>query len=224
MSLLSWNYRGLANPRVVRFLHDMAKQIKPSFIFLSETLVKINKVIQLCKSIGFEGCFNVDSHGTGGGLAFLWKREGDITIRDSCYHYIDFEVNIDQVGRWRYTGYYGCPEREKRHESWNMLRDLALRSELPWCIIDDFNDIMLETEKQGGCEQPRRLSEGFTAAINDCQLLDLGFNGSMFTWERSRGSDRWVQERLDRGLANKQWIDMFPQDEVMVLDVSKFDH
>lgn len=69
---------------------------------------------------------------------------------------------------------------------------------------------MVADEKLGGCAQPRRLLEGFTAAIEDCQLLDLGFKGNMFTWERSRGSQRWVQERLDRGLANKQWTEMFP--------------
>lgn len=59
---------------------------------------------------------------------------------------------------------------------------------LPCCIIGDFNDIMVAGEKKGGCMQPRRLIEGFTVAVNDCQLLDLGFKGNMFTWERSRGS------------------------------------
>lgn len=73
----------------------------------------------------------MDSHGTGGGLALIWKRECDIVVRDRCYHYVDFEVNIKQIWRWRYTGYYGCPEREKRHESWDMLRDLDAHSSFP---------------------------------------------------------------------------------------------
>lgn len=131
MSLLAWNVRGLANPRAIHFLRDMVTQIMPSFIFLSETLIKKNKVAQVCKKLGFEGYFNVDSQGTGGGLALMWKRECNIVIRDNCQHYIDFEVKIDQIGRWRYTGYYGCPKRKRRQVSWNMLRDLATRSRLP---------------------------------------------------------------------------------------------
>ena len=205
-------------------MHDTVTQLRPSFIFLSEMLVKKSKVEQVCKKLGFEGCINVDPHGTGGGLTLMWKRECDIVIKDSCYYYIDFEVNIEQIGKWRYTGYYGCPERERRHESWDRLRDLACRSTLPWCILGDFNDIMVADEKQGGCAQPRRLLEDFSTAINDCQLLDLGYKVSMFTWERSRGSERWIQERLDRGLANKDWKDMFPLAEVVALDISTSDH
>lgn len=54
--------------------------------------------------------------------------------------------------------------------------------------------------------------------------MNLGFKGSMFTWERSRGSERWIQERLDRGFANEQCSYMFPQAEITVLDVSTSDH
>lgn len=54
--------------------------------------------------------------------------------------------------------------------------------------------------------------------------MDLGFTGTKFTWERKRGTSRWIQERLDRGLANQQWRDMFSDAEVTVLDVSSSDH
>lgn len=63
----------------------------------------------------------------------------------------------------------------------------------------------------------------FTDAVNDCQLMDLGFNGNKFTWEKSRGSDRWVRERLDRGFANQGWRDLFPLTDVNVIDVSMSD-
>lgn len=111
-------------------------------------------------------------------------------------------MSCDQVGRWRYTRFYGCPERQRRRESWQIIRDLAGRSPLPWCIIGDFNDIMYVHEKRGGKMSNRHLLEGFKEAVNDSGLQDLGFVGNEFTWERSRGSPIWIQERLDRGLAN----------------------
>ena len=39
MNLLSWNCRGLGNPRIVRDLHHMVKEKKPTLVFLMETKV-----------------------------------------------------------------------------------------------------------------------------------------------------------------------------------------
>lgn len=85
-----------------------------------------------------------------------------------------------------------------------MLRNLAGVSKIPWCILGDFNDLMYLHEKRGGRRHPEVLLEGFRTAVNDCHLCDLGFLGSEFTWKRSRGTTTWIQERLDRGLANME--------------------
>lgn len=70
----------------------------------------------------------------------------------------------------------------------------------------------------------RALMEGFVQTVGACGLLDLGFVGNQFTWERSRGKYNWVQEQLDRGLANQAWRDLFPAAKVKVWDVSTSDH
>lgn len=67
MSLLALNCRGLANPRAVRFLKEINKQYMPNIIFLSETLVKRNKIERVCKALGFGECFAVDAQGHGVG-------------------------------------------------------------------------------------------------------------------------------------------------------------
>lgn len=38
--------------------------------------------------------------GTGGGLALMWKNEGAVEIKGSSQHNFDFEVMIEQIGRW----------------------------------------------------------------------------------------------------------------------------
>lgn len=72
-------------------------------------------------------------------------------------------------------GYYGCPERNKRPESWDILQKLATNSSLQWCIIGDFNDLIFADEKRRGREQPINLLTGFVDIVNDCDLMDLGF-------------------------------------------------
>ncbi|XP_074336391.1 uncharacterized protein LOC141673539 [Apium graveolens] len=65
-------------------------------------------------------------------------------------------------------------------------------------VMGDFNDMLFGFEKVGGRPHPRYLLEGFNNTIMECGLEDLGFNGSAFTWEKSRGTEAWIQERLDR--------------------------
>lgn len=105
-----------------------------------------------------------------------------------------------------------------------MLQQLAQMSTLPWCIIGDFNDLMAEDEKRGGQCHPRALLNGFAETIMNCGLVDLGFTGDKFTWERGRGTERWVSERLDRALATTMWNNMFPSAEIIVHEASTSDH
>lgn len=105
-----------------------------------------------------------------------------------------------------------------------MLRHLAAPSTLPWCVIGDFNDLLSHNEKRGGRKQPQTLIDGFSDTVVDCGLYDLGFVGAKYTWERSRGTERWIQERLDRGLATVSWRELFPDAEVRIIEMSTFDH
>lgn len=118
----------------------------------------------------------------------MWKTEGGCKILEARRNFIDFEVENDQIGRWRYTGYYMYLARTSRRESWEMLRMLALRSTGPWCIFGDFNDMLFGHEKRGGRCQPISLLQGFSDTLRDCGLIDMGFVGDQFTWEKSRGS------------------------------------
>lgn len=102
------------------------------------------------------------------------------------------------MGRWRYTGFYGCPERERRRESLEMLRYLYTQSNLPCLIIGDFNDMMFRDEKRGSRAHSSGLLQGFTEVVNECGLRYMGFVGDKFTWEKSMGKHNWIQERLDR--------------------------
>lgn len=79
-------------------------------------------------------------------------------------------------------------------------------------------------KKRGGKVQPQYLLNGFVDTMNDCGLTDLCFKGENFTWEKSREKINWVQERLDIGLSNQTWRDLFPDAEVSVLEVTTSDH
>ena len=90
-----------------------------------------------------------------------------------------------------------------------MLRQLFVSSTLPWCTMGDFNNLLALSENRGGALYPNWLLTGFREAITYCHLFYLGLFGGHFTWERHRGTDAWVEERLDRGFANMNWQRIF---------------
>lgn len=66
--------------------------------------------------------------------------------------------------------------------------------------------------------------QGFTKTVADFGLLNLGFIREKFTWEKSRGKYKWIQKRLDRGLTNNEWCQLFSSTGVQVLEVPTSDH
>jgi hypothetical protein len=85
--------------------------------------------------------------GRSGGLAILWNDKVKCKIVNYCRNFINVEVDEAEKGVWRLTCYYGYPERGRRRQAWDMLRDLRNMSSIPWCIIGDFNDLLSRRTK-----------------------------------------------------------------------------
>ncbi|XP_060190777.1 uncharacterized protein LOC132620077 [Lycium barbarum] len=82
------------------------------------------------------------------------------------------------------------------------------------------NDI----EKFGGLPVQFAETEDFRQCIDICQLMDLGFTGSMFTWWNGRSDEACIFKRLDRCLGNQALQNCFPNLEVEHLIKQGSDH
>lgn len=71
MSVLAWNCHGLGKPRTIRFLKEITQRKSPTLYYFSETLVKENKIREVCKALRFAEYYCVDVHGQSGGLDLL---------------------------------------------------------------------------------------------------------------------------------------------------------
>lgn len=112
--------------------------------------------------------FFTDRECQGGGLAMFQRLYFSCVIIDLSTNHIDVEVEETNVGRWRLMGYYDYFESRHRRDGWNMLCNLGQVSNLPWCIIADFNDILSSKEKKGRVGQVQWLING-----SDKQCLTL---------------------------------------------------
>ncbi|KAH1063902.1 hypothetical protein J1N35_028889 [Gossypium stocksii] len=105
-----------------------------------------------------------------------------------------------------------------------MLRKLNQEPISPWIVGGDFNEIMFTFEKCGGVQRDPRRIEAFQEVLEECQLFDLGYTGVSYTWERGNLLETNIRERLDRGLANEGWMNLFPMGGIHHLPYSTYDH
>ena len=97
MSTISWNCRGLGNPRTVQELVDIVSTKKPKIVFLMEVKVGRQQVERVKNKLRFEGCFIVDSVRGGGGLAMLWREKNWVSLISYSKNYIDVKIQIPDM-------------------------------------------------------------------------------------------------------------------------------
>uniref|UniRef100_A0A803PZM9 Reverse transcriptase n=1 Tax=Cannabis sativa TaxID=3483 RepID=A0A803PZM9_CANSA len=174
--------------------------------------------------LGFEGVFTVKAQGRSGGLALFWKNTKDGRVVGFSQHHIDFLVEVDGSSNWRLTGVYGEPQRGQQEDTWNLTKFLVNSSSDHWCVIGDLNNVLSQSDKRGGLPYPSRLISGFEQALIDCDLVDMDLVGYPYTWEKGRGTSRWIEVRLDHALVSSIWFQHFPQSRLLNLDTSPLDH
>ncbi|XP_060974183.1 uncharacterized protein LOC133039333 [Cannabis sativa] len=174
--------------------------------------------------LGFEGAYSVDANGHKGGLALLWKYSDGVRFLGFSHSHIDIEISTPNLPTWRLTGLYGEPNRSLRFKTWQLITSLHCESQLPWCIIGDINNIGNQSEKKGGRLYPSSLITGFQEVLCNCNLTDMELHGHPYTWERGKGTNNWVEIRLDKALVTSLWLDIFPSAVLSNCDVSSSDH
>lgn len=175
-------------------------------------------------ALGFEGMFVVEAQGHSGGITMLWKHNEEVQLLSFSKNHIDITISSMDRPMHRVIGIYGEPNRSPRDSTWRLLDHLTESSSLPWCVIGDLNNTLYAGDKRGGCPYPNGLIQGFQNCVSNCGLIDPDFVGYSFTWERGRGTDQWVEYRLDRGLVNSCWMQCLPHTQLINLDVSTSDH
>ena len=73
MKIITWNIRGVNNPRKVKTLRNKLRKEKPNVLFLQETkcgsdTLKVIRSKLLCGILGID----IDARGEVGGIVILW--------------------------------------------------------------------------------------------------------------------------------------------------------
>ena len=154
MRALGWNCWGLGTPWSVNALCEIVRRWDPNFVFLLETKLKKKAMERAKRKVGFVYSLVVPKSDKSGGLAMLWKENINLEIMGYASNFIDAIVTEADLGiKWRITGFYGHPEAHKRKESWDQLKALNRKFQLPWICFGDFNEILFMKKKMGGVQR-----------------------------------------------------------------------
>jgi hypothetical protein len=224
MSLFFWNWRGLANYTTIRELRNLVAQNRPSVLCVVETQIQSGRARNLSRSFGFDNCYAVSSDGRSGGLAMYWNNNLRLELIHFSQYHIDMIVSEAGKEKWRLTCIYGEAQTHLRHKTWDLLKFLSTESDLPWISVGDYNEVLRPEEHLGVGQRDPLQMRGFREAVDVCGLIDLGYIGRDWTFEKKVRGGSYTRVRLDRGLASLPWWEHFPNAVVRNLTAAKSDH
>jgi hypothetical protein len=175
---------------------------------------------------GFDNAFGVKSVGASGGLVLYWNNYSDVSVKSFSSTHIDVMIsnNLSGQGVWRFTGFYGQPTRSARYRSWELMRYLRREYDEPWLCAGDFNETLCAFEQFGGNDREEWKMEGFREAVDCCRMTDLGFSGLPYTWDNRKQGRANIKVRLDRGLGDDRFMELFENTSVHHVQTTESDH
>ncbi|KAG2598477.1 hypothetical protein PVAP13_5KG367307, partial [Panicum virgatum] len=214
MNLLCWNCRGVWRSRTVQELVRLVRTHNPKIVFLSETRQSDERVKNLRWRL----------EGTGGGLALFWDDNVVVDLQSLGEHHIDVLIRADvNSTQWRGTFIYGEARVQDRPRMWDLIRQLKSQMNYPWIMVGDFNEVMWSFEHFSNTNRREVQMQNFRDALSYCDLYDMGFSGTPWTYDNKQEGARNVRVRLDRAVASTDWSDLFANAQVQHLVSSRSD-
>ena len=155
VKILSWNVRGVSDP-------DKRKLIK-NFLITH----KVDRFLNW-KALNAEG--------TARGILLLWDKRR-ISLVDSVvgsFSVLCLFRMAEDMYQWVFSRVYGSIERSLRESFWEELGSISGLWEEPWCVGDDFNEILSPNERSRGSMISNTMRR-FSNVLNDLGLRDFRY-------------------------------------------------
>ncbi|XP_059659110.1 uncharacterized protein LOC132305492 [Cornus florida] len=116
-------------------------------------------------------------------------------------------------------------KKDYRRGLWkDICRLAAAAPQTPWLLLGDFNVIRHPSECFGGSQRWTLAIDEFNKCIHTCELCDLRYCGTFFTWTNKSPGVANISKKLNRVLANDKWLTTFLISECEFLPHGVSDH
>ncbi|XP_062094258.1 uncharacterized protein LOC133800317 [Humulus lupulus] len=163
-------------------------------------------------------------HHPNGRIVVAWNPLSyDVDIRGSSSQWMHFDVLAKNRDHFAITVVYASNDKIGRERLWEDLENMAHGISGPWIVMGDFNDVLSPEDRFPYHGNGSELAS-FQHCAESCRLLDMKFSGNFFTWNNKQAGKDRVYAKLDRVLANENWIGKFPTTEVVFFPEGDMDH
>ncbi|GMI80139.1 hypothetical protein HRI_001683200 [Hibiscus trionum] len=208
MRLLSWNVRGLGAAAKKRAVRNLIRQHNGECVILLESKLELVSEFLVKKIWVSDKCEFAysPSIGRSGGIVICWDEDRFKVSRTLVEERFVCIEGCWLSDNWMcgFMGIYAPCDIEQQRILWERLLTVMGNSEVPWCLIGDFNMVTCLEERRG-CAMTNRGIDEFVEFVQNSGLVDLELRKHSFTWF---GADNRCR-RLDRCLVSPRWIDRY---------------
>lgn len=209
---LVWNCRGVDQQGTLLQLKMLIVEHRPQVVALLKICMHSQNLFCYFHSTYLSNMIAREAHGYAGGIWLFWDREAvqldGVTIHKQVVSVLVHEKNKHQ---WMLSIVCASLRPIVRKDLWRYNLDMGAQINIPWVLIGGFNQIVAAKEKQGGRSFNPIMALKLIDTIDQCHLLDLGFQGTTFTWTNCRNKVARIREKLDLTQCNETWSQKFEE-------------
>ncbi|KAJ9536534.1 hypothetical protein OSB04_un000286 [Centaurea solstitialis] len=179
-----------------------------------KTHVREDLLADTCNSVfgAWKWVSNVSVSNRGTRIVIAWDESvGDVMVLDIHAQSIHcfFKLRGSQESFF-ITFVYGANNLHERKSLWSNLRKAkVLMGDRPWVILGDFNSMLFPHDGFGGCSRRNASMEDFFACVEDIEVVDIVYTGVNYTWTQKPRGGEGLHRKLDRILANTDFLSKF---------------
>lgn len=103
---------------------------------------------------------------------------------------------------WLLIVVYASPNYQVQEELCKHIMELSYVVNLSWIVIGDVNQPLEAKDKRGGRPINSHLQTQLRQTIDNCKLIDIGFQGPQLTCSNGQEGKAKIRERIDRAWCN----------------------
>lgn len=108
--------------------------------------------------------------------------------------------------KWRCSFVYGEPVPTSATTcGLSLIERIIPSSDVPWFVAGDFNEAMWQDELFSSRRRNEKQMLDFREILSHCNLFDLGYSGTSWTYDNKRAGADNVPVRLDRAVTSPSW-------------------
>ncbi|XP_075088499.1 uncharacterized protein LOC142170480 [Nicotiana tabacum] len=208
MTWLFWNVRGINKRYKQKELKQYLIDNQIRLVGLVETRVKENKAQSIATKV-----------------APKWDRLTNYTeainrriwiLWDAKSYEVQYIAKAAQLIHCQVTGklndmvcmlivVYGFNTVDQRKTLWSQLEQMAPKIKMSWLICGYFNVVLTTQDRQGNLVTIAELKD-FSKYYNNLLLTKIPWKGDYYTWTNNQRGDDIAWSRLDRAIANDEWM------------------